>query len=112
MKDFFDRLDEYMVFSKLNDNQLTVKADLSVGSLGKQRKGSRGLSSDGIAKILFACENLNADWLLTGRGEMLRNKTTSAEPTNPTIDRLLSIIESQQHTIENGTTIIKNLTDK
>lgn len=101
MNDFFDRLDEYMIFSKLNDNQLTVKAGLSIGSLGKQRKGSRGLSSDSIAKILYCCENLSADWLLTGRGEMLRGadgepSTTQSEPTiiyrdNPDKDEIIEL---------------------
>ena len=44
MADFFDRLDKYMEYSGLNDNKLTVLAQLSVGALGKQRKGGRGLS--------------------------------------------------------------------
>ena len=43
MADFFDRLDKYMEYSGLNDNKLTVLAQLSVGALGKQRKGGRGL---------------------------------------------------------------------
>lgn len=54
----------------LNDNKVTVMAGLSVGTLGKQRKGSRGLSSDSIAKILYAFSDLNADWLLTGRDQV------------------------------------------
>lgn len=72
--DFFDRLDKYMEESGLNDNKLTVLAQLSVGALGKQRKGGRGLSVDSVAKILHACPNLNAEWLLTGEGKMLKDK--------------------------------------
>lgn len=74
MKDFFDRLDMFMKISDLNDNKITVQAGLSVGAIGKQRKGSRGLSNDSIAKILYTYPDLNADWLLTGRGEMLISK--------------------------------------
>lgn len=51
MADFFDRLDKYMEYSGLNDNKLTVLAQLSVGALGKQRKGGRGLSVESIARI-------------------------------------------------------------
>lgn len=69
--DFFDRLDKYMEYSGLNDNKVTVKSGIPVGSLGKQRKGARGLSVSSIAKILYAYEDLNADWLITGRGEMI-----------------------------------------
>lgn len=80
MEDFFDRLDKYMNFKELNDNQLTVKANLSVGSLGKQRKGSRGLSSDSIAKILLSCSDLSAEWLLVGSGPMIKKTIVDSEP--------------------------------
>jgi hypothetical protein len=84
-EDFFDRLDKYMFHSGLNDNKITVAASLSIGALGKQRKGSRGLASDSIAKILHAYPDLNGDWLLTGRGLMLRDGQP-AEAPNPSTD--------------------------
>jgi phage repressor protein C with HTH and peptisase S24 domain len=59
-----------MSFSKLNDNKITIKAGLANGIIGKARK--RGsLSQDNISKILQSCNNLNANWLFTGDGEML-----------------------------------------
>ncbi|WP_255491294.1 helix-turn-helix transcriptional regulator [Dysgonomonas sp. ZJ279] len=70
--DLFDRLDKFMSYKGLNDNQMTIQAELSVGSLGKQRKGARGLSSESIAKILHSYKELDANWLLTGDGEMLK----------------------------------------
>jgi len=74
-EDLFDRLDKYMSYKGLNDNQVTVQAGLSVGSLGKQRKGGRGLSSDSIAKLLQSYPELDALWLLTGQGTMLKGST-------------------------------------
>lgn len=79
MADFFDRLDTYMKYRGLNDNKLTVLAQLSIGALGKQRKGGRGLSVESIAKILYACPDLDADWLMTGRGEMLKPESPKPE---------------------------------
>lgn len=79
MTDFFDRLDTYMKYRGLNDNKLTVLAQLSIGALGKQRKGGRGLSVESIAKILYACPDLDADWLMTGRGEMLKPESPKPE---------------------------------
>lgn len=79
MANFFDRLDTYMKYRGLNDNKLTVLAQLSIGALGKQRKGGRGLSVESIAKILYACPDLDADWLMTGRGEMLKPESPKPE---------------------------------
>lgn len=45
--------------------------------------------------------NISAEWLLTGEGEMLKSSTQKEEPAPITSERLLSIIESQQRTIEN-----------
>jgi len=73
MTDFFERLDNYMINSGLNDNKLTVISGISNGLIGKARK--RGaLSLENISKILYSCNDLNANWLLTGQGEMLKSK--------------------------------------
>lgn len=81
MEDFFHRLDKYLKYKGLNDNQVTVTAGLSVGSLGKQRRGSRGLSSDSIAKLLYSYSDLNAEWLLTGNGSMLKHENNETSIT-------------------------------
>lgn len=82
MEDFFDRLDKFMLYKGLNDNKMTVQAGLSVGSLGKQRKGARGLSNDSIAKILYVYSELDANWLLTGKGNMLKGQSETEENTS------------------------------
>jgi len=70
MEKFVDRLEAFMNAEGINDNQLTVKANLSVGLIGKCKKDRKGMASDSIEKILLAYPSLSADWLLTGRGEM------------------------------------------
>jgi len=127
MEDFFGRLDKYMEFKELNDNQMTIKAGLSIGSLGKQRRGSRGLSSESIAKILFSCSDLSAEWLLTGKGSMLKeqNKPHDVEyrieesQTNyhnpPPCEKCRlkdQIIESQRREIETQAQFIQLLQEK
>lgn len=70
------------------------------------RKLMRAGESFGIEPVLLilnSIENINADWLLRGKGDMFQSSTTaetSASCENMS-DRLLSIIESQQRTIEN-----------
>ena len=61
----------------INDNQMTVNAGLSVGLIGKAKVSGKGMSSMNIEKILLAYPDLNSDWLLTGRGEMLKTNCIS-----------------------------------
>lgn len=76
-RNFIERLQEYMTVKGINDNQMTVAADLSVGLLGKLKKNGKGMNSSNIEKILYNYRDLSPEWLLTGRGEML----TSDKPT-------------------------------
>ncbi len=78
MLTFFNRLDKYMKYKGLNDNKLTVETGISNGIIGKARK--RGsLSQDNISKILRKYSDIDANWLLTGTGEMLK---TTNDQTN------------------------------
>ena len=84
MQDFFIRLDTYMAFSGLNDNKVTIECGISNGLIGKARK--RGsLSQDNIAKILNTYKNLDANWLLTGKSEMLFQETNNSFKSIPII---------------------------
>jgi hypothetical protein len=74
MNKLIDRLEKYMSFKQLNNNNVTVEAGLSNGLLGNARKKRAGLHSDNIEKILHAYKDLNPAWLLLGEGEMLKNK--------------------------------------
>jgi hypothetical protein len=71
MPNIIDRLEQFMDSQGINNNQMTVKAGLSVGLIGSARKKRSGLHSDNIEKILRAYPELNPSWLITGRGGML-----------------------------------------
>ena len=77
-----DRFDNYMRYSGLNDNKVTIQLGLSVGTLGKSRKEGRDLSDRVIEQILNFYTNLNKVWLLTGEGEMLNNCIGKEENDN------------------------------
>ena len=85
MQDFFKRLDAYIDYSNLNDNKVTVSCGISNGLIGKARK--RGsLSQDNITKILNVYQYLDANWLMTGRGEMLISVTINDVKSVPIIN--------------------------
>ncbi|MCD7850423.1 MAG: hypothetical protein LUH63_12265 [Parabacteroides sp.] len=74
-----DRLEIFMETFKLNNNQLSSRAGLSNGLLGKARKNRSAMNSDSIEQILYAFPELDADWLLTGRGEMIRSTNIQSD---------------------------------
>ncbi len=77
MSDFIQRLSEFMKAKSINDNQLTIAAGLSNGLIGKAKSNGKALSVSNIEKVLNAFPDLSAQWLMTGKGEMLKTKCTS-----------------------------------
>lgn len=76
MENISDRLKIYMDFKGLNAHTLTIDAGLSNGMIGKAIKTKTGLHSDSIEKILNTYPDLSPEWLLTGKGEMIRDLDT------------------------------------
>lgn len=108
MIDFFERLDIYMNNKGLNDHKLSLETGIANGLIGKARK--RGsLSGQNISKLINTYQDLSADWLFRGEGEMIRNKENN---TPPETDIKEYIIELQKKTIENLELRVKSLENK
>lgn len=67
-----ERLAIYMALKGINNNMITVNAGLSVGQIGKAISNNSGINSTSIEKILHTYSDINPEWLLTGKGEMLK----------------------------------------
>lgn len=70
------RLSEYITSSGITFNKLALELGLSNSYFSKMVKNNGSIGSDIIENILRVHPNINGDWLLTGRGEMLRNEQT------------------------------------
>lgn len=73
-----ERLSEYMIFKGINNNMMTVSAGLSVGQIGKAIINNSGINSSSIEKILHSYSDINPEWLLTGKGSMLKSDLVSS----------------------------------
>jgi hypothetical protein len=97
----------------ISEFEKTIKA-----SNGYVNSISKSIGLDKIESLLENYPNISLEWLLIGKGEML--KTNKQEPINNTegisqderISKLLNIIEKQQDTINNQQEIINNLVNK
>lgn len=77
-----DRLDKYIQYKGINDNQVTVNANLSVGLLNNARKNKADLGKKSIEKILTYYQDLSRVWLITGEGEMIRRSDETIQPSH------------------------------
>lgn len=91
-----DRLSEYITHSGMTFNKLATELGLSNSYFSKMVKNNGSIGSDIIENILRAHPELNADWLITGRGRMLRHEvaatnTVSTTSTHVQDDNFISI---------------------
>lgn len=72
-----DRIRKIIEYYGLNVRQFEQKISASEGQIYKYLSRGGGLNSDTLSKILDKCQEISPDWLLLGRGEMLRSATQS-----------------------------------
>ncbi len=107
MIDFFSRLDKYMDYKGLNDNQITIKAGISNGLIGKARK--RGsLSQENISKILYAFPELDANWLFLGKGNMLKQPEKSEHEGNKLLLQRIEELAIENNALRKEVEQLKN----
>ena len=95
MIDFFGRLDMFMRYRGLNDNKISLTAGISNGLIGKGRKRG-GISQENISKLIHAYPELDANWLLTGQGSMLREQSAPEVVPPPSEPAFPGFIEKIQ----------------
>ena len=95
-----ERIKAIMNYYNLSVNSFSAKIGSKQVTINQQMNGDRKVSLETILNIVNSFDAISPQWLLTGKGEML--KSQSHETSQPiTNERLFSIIESQQRTIEN-----------
>lgn len=101
-----ERIYQYIDFKGIKIAEFERKNFLSNGYLKKMllRKGDLGESI--LNQIVENSPEISAEWLLTGKGEMLKSDSLEVKKevissAEERVDRLLSIIESQQEVIKN-----------
>lgn len=100
-----ERLRQLVDFKGKSSRDFALKIGSSSQVFGKYLQG-RSPSYEVLNCIIETFDDISAEWLLTGKGEMIKTKSEET----PAIS--LEILQSQQRTIENLSETIKNLTSK
>lgn len=66
-----DRFLQYLDFKQITENKATTDCGLSQGLIYQAKLGKSDLGYKTIDKILDTYQDINKEWLLTGRGDML-----------------------------------------
>lgn len=72
-----ERLYKYIDYKGVKAVPFEKEIGLSNGYLGKQLKRTADLGEGILNKIIENCPDLNPEWLLTGKGSMLKNDDKS-----------------------------------
>jgi len=106
-----DRLLEYLRHHRFTPYAFEQRCGIANGYLKKQSKGKGSIGSDILAKIIDRCRDIDPEWLLTGRGKMLRNseyppvsdpKSVVEEPGAPAADYLVRLLQDKTKILENA----------
>lgn len=111
MTNILERIKEFISIKGLTPRAFAIKIDFNYSTLNNYLTGRRStIDLELVNKTLSSFENLSAEWLLRGNGEML---LTSEQPTaSNESDRLIKLIDTiafQQDTINNLQRKIKEL---
>lgn len=89
------RIKEYIDFKGIRISMFEKSIGISNGSFGGQLKKNRTIGIDKLERILTFYPELNAEWVLTGKGTMLKD----TEDHKLIIESLRKIIKAQEKTI-------------
>lgn len=82
-----NRIKEFIDYKHISISAFEKSIGMSNASFGKSLKNKGAIGSDKLETILNIYSELSADWLLTGRGDMLRHADgeSSLSQVTPTI---------------------------
>lgn len=103
-----DRLKQIMNYYNMSVNAFALKIGANQVTINQQINGDRKISLDTILKIINSFDLISTDWLLSGKGEMLRNDKTSSNMD----DDLLITNRNLSDTLKSLSRTIENLTNK
>lgn len=103
-----DRIFQYLDFKGLKYAPTEKILGLSNGYLGKMRARGASIGSEVIEKIVLHYKDINPEWLLSGKGSMIRGSVNYTMPDNsnyvsepcPQCELRNKLIAQQEETIE------------
>ena len=105
------RIKELIDEKKLNISSFEKKIGAGNNSIGTIITRNSNVSGTLLSKILNTFTDVSAQWLLTGKGNMLNKNATNNEVSEPGPDYIIEnkLLNSQKKTIEVLETVVTDL---
>jgi hypothetical protein len=95
------RIKEYIDFKGVTNQKFEIEIGYSNGAFGSQLKNNKSIGSDKLENILTTYSDLDGNWLLTGKGSMLKSDNAPVIPGTSEVDHLYKeLAASRLETIE------------
>ncbi len=104
------RILEYLEFKGVSKSECYQKTGISRSVLSQ----ANGMTEDNLLKFLAQYNDISLEWLIIGKGEMIKKEEEKGPILNESkmIERQLIFIESQQQTIKSQQQTIEILSKK
>ena len=106
------RIKEVIAYYKLTDRAFAIKCGIKQNTLSRQLNGVSEISVPTINAILDNYDDISAEWLLRGKGEMQISANQSKDENTERISRLVDTIATLQGTINEQAKTIQMLNDE
>lgn len=106
------RIKEVIAYYKLTDRAFAIKCGIKQNTLSRQLNGVSEISVPTINAILDNYDDISAEWLLRGKGEMLISANQQKDENTERISRLVDTIATLQGTINEQAKTIQLLEEK
>lgn len=105
-----DRLKQYIDYKGFNNRNFELEIGLSNGYLGTQLKRNADLGESILMKIIDNCLDINPEWLLTGKGSMLKEENNSSQIPHKEEEEQNTIHLLQDHitTLKENNSLLKD----
>ena len=101
-----DRIKQIIDYKNISVRKFCIEIGVANGFLDKVKD----VGSEKVAKILYAFPDINPEWLLTGKGEMIKPQIQAI--SNDRIDELNELINMQRKLIKNLEAEVVRLNDE
>jgi methionine synthase II (cobalamin-independent) len=104
-----ERLEEYITSKNISIRQFEMNIGTSNGVIHTAIKNRKDIRSSWISKIIEKYPDLNAEWLITGKGSMLRKKDRSTDNREDYLNQFAFNLKQDIEDLKNRIEKLENL---